>query len=64
MRIRKTEAERRQFLEEDPNSGDVEPHRVYCKACDNWVDLNPKLKYIMRLWLEHRKQCKGISVER
>ncbi|KAI0664265.1 hypothetical protein C8Q70DRAFT_946545 [Cubamyces menziesii] len=63
MRIRKTEAERRQFLEEDPNSGDVEPHRVFCKACDGWVDLNPKLKYIMRLWLEHRKQCKGTPVE-
>ncbi|KAI0372617.1 hypothetical protein BV20DRAFT_963647 [Pilatotrama ljubarskyi] len=60
-RIRKTEAERRQFFEEDPNTGDVEPHRVFCKACDVWVELNPKRRYIMRLWLEHRKQCKGAA---
>ncbi|KAI0629336.1 hypothetical protein C8Q77DRAFT_1143421 [Trametes polyzona] len=63
LRARKTEAERRQFLEEDPNSGDVEAHRVFCKACDAWVDLNPKRRYIMRLWLEHRKQCKTVAAE-
>ena len=56
-RARKSEAERRQYLEDDPNSGEVEPHRVFCKACDNWVELNPKLKFIMKLWNEHRKQC-------
>ncbi|KAL7280420.1 hypothetical protein ACG7TL_005348 [Trametes sanguinea] len=63
MRSRKTEAERRQFLEEDPNTGEVEPHRVFCKACDSWIDLNPKLKYVMRLWLEHKKQCKSIVAD-
>ncbi|KAI0349551.1 hypothetical protein OH77DRAFT_1431955 [Trametes cingulata] len=60
-RMRKTEAERRQFFEEDPNTGEVEPHRVFCKACDVWVELNPKRRYIMRLWLEHRKQCKSTA---
>ncbi|KAI8996619.1 hypothetical protein BD414DRAFT_478552 [Trametes punicea] len=63
MRTRKTEAERRQFLEEDPNTGAVEPHRVFCKACDHWVALNPKLRYVMRLWLEHKKQCNGAVAE-
>ncbi|TBU34093.1 hypothetical protein BD311DRAFT_747125 [Dichomitus squalens] len=58
---RKGEAERRQFLEDDPNSGEVEPHRVYCKVCSQWVDLNPKLKYIMKLWVEHRRHCKSTS---
>ncbi|KAI0642237.1 hypothetical protein C8Q79DRAFT_1003149 [Trametes meyenii] len=62
-RARKTEAERRQFLEEDVNSGDVEAHRMFCKACDTWVELNPKRKFIMRLWLEHKKQCKNAVVE-
>ncbi|KAH9913957.1 uncharacterized protein BXZ73DRAFT_92876 [Epithele typhae] len=56
-RQRKTEADRRQFLEEDPNSGEVEPHRMYCKACSKWVDLNPKLRYIMKRWVAHRKRC-------
>ncbi|KAI0773318.1 hypothetical protein BD413DRAFT_541129 [Trametes elegans] len=62
-RSRKTEAERRQFLEEDPNTGEVQAHRVFCKACDAWVDLNPKLRFIMRLWLEHKKQCKNAVTE-
>ena len=30
---------------------------MFCKACNTWVDLNPKLRYIMKLWNEHRKQC-------
>ncbi|KAM5536629.1 hypothetical protein V8D89_009724 [Ganoderma adspersum] len=59
---RKGEAERRQFLEDDPNSGEIEPHRIYCKACSEWVDLNPKLKFIMKLWIEHRKRCQGIDL--
>lgn len=63
-RARKTESERRQFLEEDPSSGDVEAHKVFCKACDSWVELNPKRRYIMRLWLEHKKQCKNTAAER
>ncbi|KAH9846139.1 hypothetical protein C2E23DRAFT_898781 [Lenzites betulinus] len=62
-RMRKTEAERRQFLEEDSQSGDVEAHRVFCKACNVWIELNPKRRYIMRLWLEHRKQCKSSATE-
>ncbi|OJT06711.1 hypothetical protein TRAPUB_2419 [Trametes pubescens] len=62
-RARKTESERRQFLEEDPSSGDVEAHKVFCKACDSWVELNPKRRYIMRLWLEHKKQCKNTAAE-
>ncbi|KAH9951210.1 hypothetical protein B0H21DRAFT_685482, partial [Amylocystis lapponica] len=56
-RIRKTEAERMQFLQEDPHSGEVEPHRVFCTGCKEWVDLNPKRRFIMRLWLAHRKEC-------
>ncbi|KAL6309276.1 hypothetical protein BKA93DRAFT_759405 [Sparassis latifolia] len=56
-RARKTEAERKEFLESDPYSGEVEPHRVFCTACKEWVQLNPKLRYIMRLWLVHRKEC-------
>ncbi|KAI0820738.1 hypothetical protein BC628DRAFT_1395122 [Trametes gibbosa] len=63
LRVRKTEAERRQFLEEDPHSGDVEAHRVFCKACDTWIELNLRRRYIMRLWLEHRKQCKSATTE-
>ena len=58
---KKNEAERKQFLEDDPHSGEVEPHRMYCKTCSTWVDLNPKLRYIMKLWVEHRRHCKGVD---
>lgn len=58
---RKNEAERRQFLEEDPNSGEVEPHRAFCKACNEWIDLNPSRRYIMKNWVEHRRSCKNVS---
>lgn len=58
---RKNETERRQFLEEDPNSGEVEAHRVFCKACNEWIGLNPSRRYIMKNWVEHRRSCKGIS---
>lgn len=55
-RARKTEAERIEFLQNDPFTGDVEPHRVFCKECDEWVDLAPKRKYVMSNWNAHRKQ--------
>ena len=58
---RKNEAECRQFLEEDPNSGEVEAHRVFCKAYNEWIGLNPSRRYIMKKWVEHRRSCKGIS---
>ncbi|RPD59045.1 hypothetical protein L226DRAFT_546568 [Lentinus tigrinus ALCF2SS1-7] len=58
---RKNEAERRQFMEDDPNSGEVEAHRVFCKACNEWIDLNPSRRYIMKNWVEHRRSCKGGS---
>ncbi|KZT07295.1 uncharacterized protein LAESUDRAFT_123131 [Laetiporus sulphureus 93-53] len=56
IRTRKTEAERIEFLQSDPLSGEVEPHRVYCRACEEWVQLNLKRKYVMQHWILHRKQ--------
>ncbi|EED77209.1 predicted protein, partial [Postia placenta Mad-698-R] len=45
---RKTEAERIKFLQDDFLSGEVEPYRMFCNGCQTWVDLNPKLKYVMQ----------------
>ncbi|KZT67384.1 hypothetical protein DAEQUDRAFT_758234 [Daedalea quercina L-15889] len=55
-RARKSEAERIEFLQNDPLTGEVEPHRVFCKECQEWVDLSPKRKYVMQNWVVHRKQ--------
>ncbi|EMD39257.1 hypothetical protein CERSUDRAFT_112914 [Gelatoporia subvermispora B] len=63
-RARKTEAERKEFFENDPHSGDVEPHRIFCTGCNNWVQLNSSRRYVMRPWLEHRKQCRRQSSAR
>ncbi|OCH91526.1 hypothetical protein OBBRIDRAFT_523114 [Obba rivulosa] len=54
-RVRKTETERKEFLEKDAHSGEVEPHRMFCNNCNEWVQLNPTRRYVMRLWLEHHK---------
>ncbi|KAH9832598.1 uncharacterized protein C8Q71DRAFT_777249 [Rhodofomes roseus] len=55
-RARKTEAERIEFLQNDPLTEEVEAHRVFCKECQEWVDLAPKRKYVMQNWVTHRKQ--------
>jgi len=63
-RARKSEAERMEFLQNDSHSGEVEPHRVFCTACQTWVELNPKRRYVMQKWVLHRKSCgkqRGLS---
>lgn len=46
-----------EFLQNDELSGEVEPHRMFCKGCQEWVDLSPKRRYVMQPWVNHRKVC-------
>ncbi|CCM02535.1 uncharacterized protein FIBRA_04637 [Fibroporia radiculosa] len=65
-RVRKTETERMEFLQSDELSGDVEPHRMFCMGCQEWIDLNHKRRYVMQNWINHRKACskqRGRSVK-
>lgn len=56
-RVRRTEAERIQLLEADPNCGEMEPHRVYCTSCEKWVNLGKPQTYALRPWEKHRARC-------
>ncbi|KAI0272491.1 hypothetical protein BC834DRAFT_921926 [Gloeopeniophorella convolvens] len=61
---RKTEEERLQFFRDQPDCREVEPHRAFCTACDQWVLLNPTRTYVMRPWLNHRRECRRASAEK
>jgi len=56
-RVRRTEAERIQLMEADPNCGEMEPHRVYCTSCEKWVNLGKQQTYALRPWDKHRARC-------
>lgn len=54
---RKTEEERLQFFQSQPDCREVEPNRAFCIGCDQWVSLNPARAYVMRPWIVHRRHC-------
>lgn len=58
---RKTEEERLEFFQSQPDCREVEPNRAFCTGCDQWVPLNPVRAYIMRPWLVHRRECRRNS---
>lgn len=56
-RKRKSEAERIAWFHEDELCDELEAHRVLCKGCKKWIDLHPKLRYVMKSWVVHRRTC-------
>jgi hypothetical protein len=56
-RIRRTEAERMQLLKDHVECGEMEPHRVFCTRCDQWVNLGKQQTYALRPWEKHRTRC-------
>lgn len=55
--IRRTEAERIQLLKGHVECGEMEPHRVFCTRCDQWVNLGKQQTYALRPWEKHRTRC-------
>ncbi|KAJ7362732.1 hypothetical protein DFH08DRAFT_799751 [Mycena albidolilacea] len=39
----------------------VEPHRVYCKGCSDWVSLDKKVDLKLANWDRHEEKCPGIN---
>lgn len=56
-RKRKNEHERKEWFLEDKDCEVLEPHRVKCARCRQWVVLHSKRKYVMKFWLAHKKTC-------
>jgi hypothetical protein len=56
-RVRRNEAERIQYFENQPECGKMEPHHVQCLRCDKSVNLGRKQTYAVRPWEIHRASC-------
>lgn len=56
-RVRRNEAERIQYFENQPECGKMEPHQVQCLRCDKAVNLGRKQTYAVRPWEIHRASC-------
>ncbi|KAJ6469868.1 hypothetical protein C8R45DRAFT_937507 [Mycena sanguinolenta] len=53
-------SDREKALEQNENIMTVEAHRVRCKACLNWVDLDKKVKFKLSPWDSHEERCPRI----
>lgn len=56
--IRRTEEQRIQYLREQPDCGELEPHRAFCTRCNRWVGMGGRLKYPVYKWTRHIEKCK------
>jgi len=57
VRRRRTEAERIEVIKGHVHCGEMEPHRVFCTRCDQWVNLGKKQTYTVKSWEKHRIRC-------
>lgn len=55
--IKRTEAQRIQFLKDHPHVGEFEPHRAFCTRCDKWVMLSGVQQYPLSRWNAHDERC-------
>jgi hypothetical protein len=56
-RVRRNEAERIQYFENQQECGKMEPHQVHCLRCSKPVNLGRKQTYAVRPWEIHRARC-------
>jgi len=56
-RLRRNEAERIQYFENESECGKMEPHQVHCLRCNKPVNLGRKQTYAVRPWEIHRARC-------
>ncbi|KAF5362215.1 hypothetical protein D9756_002309 [Leucocoprinus leucothites] len=56
-RIKRTEAERKQYFENEPECGSFEAHRALCTRCKKWVRLSTRQTYSVKPWELHRTRC-------
>jgi len=58
---RKTEAERKQELENDEYTYNVQSTSVSCRGCEKEISLDKRSRYYPGLWTKHRRKCPGIQ---
>ncbi|KAG2071842.1 hypothetical protein BDR04DRAFT_1097872 [Suillus decipiens] len=55
------EGQRRQKLENDEYTEDVQPTSVRCRGCQKAIKLDKRSRYYPGLWVKHRGKCPGIQ---
>ncbi|KAG2031893.1 hypothetical protein BDR03DRAFT_971485, partial [Suillus americanus] len=58
---RKSEARRKQELEDDEYTYNVRSTTVRCRGCDKEISLDKRSRYYPGLWMKHRGKCTGIQ---
>lgn len=53
----RTIEERKQALNDDPRTGEVLPHEVWCLMCKKWIKLYKDVEYIESNWIRHAEKC-------
>ncbi|KDQ61517.1 hypothetical protein JAAARDRAFT_30966 [Jaapia argillacea MUCL 33604] len=59
VRTRRSEPERKAFLEADPRVEEFKDHEVLCKGCHKWIKLSTKQRYALYNWQNHQQRCSG-----
>jgi len=57
VKIRRNEAERVEYFQNQPECGKLEPHHALCLRCGKSVNLGRKTTYAVRPWEIHRARC-------
>jgi len=57
---KKKEGERKEELENDEYTEDVQPTSVWCRGCQKAISLDKRSRYYPGLWVKHRGKCPGI----
>ncbi|KAG2153720.1 uncharacterized protein EDB93DRAFT_1134279, partial [Suillus bovinus] len=57
---RKKENERKQELQDDEYTEDVQPTSVTCRGCQKAITIDKRSRYYPGLWVKHRGKCPGI----
>ncbi|KAG1747738.1 uncharacterized protein EDB91DRAFT_1245224 [Suillus paluster] len=58
---RKSEGQRKQELEDDEYTCNVQPTSVRCRGCDKEISLDKRSRYYPGLWAKHKRKCPAIQ---
>ncbi|KAK7061065.1 hypothetical protein VNI00_000800 [Paramarasmius palmivorus] len=56
-RVRRTEAERIEYFNNQPEASNVEPHSIVCLRCRRQISLGKRQTYAVKPWEAHRSRC-------
>lgn len=55
--VRRTEPERKDFLDSDTRAEAVKHDEVLCRKCQKWIRLSTRQKFALTNWNKHQRSC-------